>query len=65
MIKDDNFDILKTWLSVNYAFVLAAMQPTEQDRVNIFKLDQICRNHGVSFKTFMDIMTEYNGVMKQ
>lgn len=64
MNKGDNFDILTTWLSVNYAFVLAAMQSSEQDRANTFKLDQICKNHGVSFKTFMDIMHEYTEVVK-
>ena len=64
MINDTKFDVLKIWLNDNYPYIVAAMQKTNKERENIFRLAEICKNHGVSFKTFLDIGNEWNEVLK-
>lgn len=52
-------DVWEKWLEDNYKYIVMAMQPTEKDRNNTLKLANICEKHGVSFKTYLDILTEF------
>lgn len=52
-------NIWAEWLEDNYKYIVMAMQTTEKDRLNVLKLADICEKHGVSLKTYLDILTEF------
>ena len=46
------------WLEDNYKYVVMGYVRTERDRDQVMKLATACEKHGVSFKTFIDIISE-------
>ena len=53
-------NIWAKWLEDNYKYMVMGFAETERDRKQIMVLANICEKHGVSFKTYMDILSEFN-----
>lgn len=52
-------NIWSQWRDDNYKYLAMAFQTTEKDRQGVLKLANICEKHGVSFKTYLDILAEF------
>lgn len=52
-------DIWSQWLDDNFKYFAVALQTNDIDRNNVLKLATICEKYGVSFKTYVDILTEF------
>lgn len=61
-----NNDLWAEWLEENYKYIMVAMQKTNEERSNTLKIAGVCEKHGVSFKSFLEIITEIenNGLGK-
>ena len=52
-------NVWSQWLEDNYKYVAMALQTTEEDRYAVLKLADICKKHGVSLKSYIEILTEF------
>lgn len=53
-------DVWLSWLEDNYKYFAVALQNSDEDRHNVLKLARICEKHGISFKSVVEIISEFN-----
>ena len=53
-------DLMKKFLEDMWPYMAIAATPNATDRRKMEKLFELCEKHGVPFKTYTDILNEWN-----